>query len=230
MAAAELKVPSAGESVQEVQVGEWRKGDGDYVERDEGLVEIETDKAAMELPSPVSGRLAIRKQKGEIAQVGDVLATVEESAEKPAGKPSPRAEQPPPQRGPVERGESKAVPAPAVVMPGPRRALAESGLSPEQVQPTGPGGRLLKEDVLRAESKTQPPQEPSPPQAPALSQSAPAAPAARRDRAHVHAPPALGPAPRAGPAERRHADHVQRGGPLGGHAARKQQGDAFEKR
>lgn len=164
--AVELKVPSAGESVQEVQVGEWRKGDGDYVERDEILVEIETDKAAMELPAPTSGRLSIQKQRGEMARVGDVLAIVDESAAKPqAGgadgkqvEAAPRDEAKPAGAGdavPIGRPVSREEAA-TVVMPGARRALAETGLSPAEVKPTGPGGRLLKEDVERARAEARP--------------------------------------------------------------------------
>jgi 2-oxoglutarate dehydrogenase E2 component (dihydrolipoamide succinyltransferase) len=150
----ELKVPQAGESVQEVQVGEWRKGDGDYVERDEILVEIETDKAAMELPAPASGRLNIRKQKGDIANVGEVLATVEESGKESAARPAPAE-----QARPEPTSKPPATPSPTrpakpegepVVMPAARRVMAEAGLQPGEVTPTGPGGRILKEDVQRA--------------------------------------------------------------------------------
>ncbi|HOA73587.1 MAG TPA: 2-oxoglutarate dehydrogenase complex dihydrolipoyllysine-residue succinyltransferase [Phycisphaerae bacterium] len=164
--AVELKVPQAGESVQEVQVGEWRKADGDYVEVDEILVEIETDKAAMELPAPVSGKLIIHKRKGEIAKPGDVLAAIDESAVRPQPAPGGPTEpaaaapvaQPPAQPGVSPAREVSAMPRPGdaaspVVMPAARRAMAEAGLEPAQVQPTGPGGRILKQDVQRAREK-----------------------------------------------------------------------------
>ena len=77
--AVELKVPQSGESITEVQIGEWRKAVGERVERDEVLVDIETDKAAMELPAPVSGVLAkIVKGAGEEAGVGEVIALINE--------------------------------------------------------------------------------------------------------------------------------------------------------
>ena len=155
----ELKIPSAGESITEVQIGTWLKNEGDYVERDEAVVEIETDKASMELPSPVSGVLARRlKQAGDIVPVGAVIALIEEAA-RPATQRAPRSE--PEARAPghpereaqasaVAAGASPAgVPAEPHVMPAARWALAEAGLSPAEVKATGPGGRLLKEDVQR---------------------------------------------------------------------------------
>ena len=82
--AVELKVPQSGESITEVQIGQWRKAVGDYVEADEVLVEIETDKAAIELPAPSAGILAkILKNDGEEAAVGDIIGLMEEG-EKPA--------------------------------------------------------------------------------------------------------------------------------------------------
>ncbi len=137
----ELKIPNAGESISEVQIGEWLKGEGDYVERDEAIVEIETDKASMELPAPVNGFLRQRlKTVGEIVPVGTVIALVEE-AERPAGVVPAHAPAAPP--------TPKAAAAEARVMPAARRALAEAGLQPEHVAASGPGGRLLKEDVQR---------------------------------------------------------------------------------
>jgi 2-oxoglutarate dehydrogenase E2 component (dihydrolipoamide succinyltransferase) len=131
----ELRVPTGGESITEVQVADWLKRPGDRVRQDESVVLLETDKAAMELPSPVAGVLTeIVKQKGETAKVGDVIAYLEESA-----------------IGDVPTAESKTGPAvePPRVMPAARRLIAERGAAAEHVTPTGPGGRLLKEDVIR---------------------------------------------------------------------------------
>jgi 2-oxoglutarate dehydrogenase E2 component (dihydrolipoamide succinyltransferase) len=145
--AVELKVPSAGESITEVQIGEWLKAEGDYVERDEALVEIETDKASMELPAPVSGFLTRRlKQVGEVVPVGAVIALLEEAARPAAVVPA---------HAPAVASKAKSAPVPVPVaaetrvMPAARRALAEAGLSASAVAATGPGGRLLKEDVQR---------------------------------------------------------------------------------
>jgi 2-oxoglutarate dehydrogenase E2 component (dihydrolipoamide succinyltransferase) len=79
----ELKIPEVGESIQEVQVGRWLKKEGDSVRRDEEIVELETDKASMELPAPVDGVLAeIVTQEGEIVSIGDVIARIEKTNKK----------------------------------------------------------------------------------------------------------------------------------------------------
>ena len=151
----ELKVPSVGESITEVQVGEWLKAPGDAVELDEPIVVIETDKVTVELPAPAAGTLSeIRIESGQTAEVGDVIGAMEEG---PAGSPAAgsgaghgRDSHHP------ERGTDSAAARPAArtgtathVMPAARRALAERGLEADQVAPSGPGGRLLKEDVER---------------------------------------------------------------------------------
>jgi 2-oxoglutarate dehydrogenase E2 component (dihydrolipoamide succinyltransferase) len=127
------------------------------VRRDEAVVLLDTDKAALELPAPVAGVLTqILKQKGETVRVGDVIAYLEaaatpEAAAAPATRAAPAAPAVPP------RDRAPAPPPPAVppvseaarVMPAAQRVLAEHGVEAAQVTPTGPGGRLLKEDVLR---------------------------------------------------------------------------------
>ncbi|GMU51415.1 MAG: dihydrolipoyllysine-residue succinyltransferase component of 2-oxoglutarate dehydrogenase complex [Candidatus Xenobia bacterium] len=128
----ELIVPAVGESVSHVVVGQWLKSEGAWVERDEAIVVLETDKANMEVFAPVAGRVVqVLKKPGDTASIGEVLGLVDESAHKPAQKAEKTVEEP-------------------RVMPAAQRALAESGLRAEQVQATGPGGRVLKEDVQRA--------------------------------------------------------------------------------
>lgn len=136
----ELKIPDAGESISEVRIGTWRKEQGDFVTRDEVVAEIETDKAAMELPAPVSGRLIkILAQAGAEASVGEVIALIEEG-DGPA-PPAKAAVSAPPAPGPGEQEHH--------IMPSARRVLGEAGLSPKDVVGTGPGGRVLKEDAIR---------------------------------------------------------------------------------
>ncbi len=147
----ELKVPALGESITEVQIGDWLKAAGDHVRQDESLVLLETDKATLELPAPVSGvLLRIVKQKGETVRVGEVIATLEEAAAPEAAAPAPAAPglRPRGREVAVEPETSAGGGAPRV-MPAARRLLAEHEVGSEQVTPTGPGGRLLKEDVLR---------------------------------------------------------------------------------
>ncbi|MGD8450302.1 MAG: 2-oxoglutarate dehydrogenase complex dihydrolipoyllysine-residue succinyltransferase [Phycisphaerae bacterium] len=172
--AVELKIPQAGESITQVQIGGWLKAEGDYVHVDEPVAEIETDKASMELPAPASGRITkLLKQVGEVVPVGAVICLIDETAKPPAGGDGAQAAAKP-------AAAPAAAPAPAGgearVMPAARRALAEEGLTPEQVKATGPGGRLLKEDVQReVESRRQ--------SAPASAPGAPAGGAPRQEEA-----------------------------------------------
>jgi 2-oxoglutarate dehydrogenase E2 component (dihydrolipoamide succinyltransferase) len=147
----ELKVPSVGESITEVQVGEWLKGVGDSVRQDDVVVMLETDKVTVELPAPVNGVISqILVKPGSSANVGDVVGYMEEGpAAAKAASPaaSPAAAKPAAAAAP-EPARQQAD-SPARVMPAAQRALAASGVGATEVQPTGPGGRLLKEDVQR---------------------------------------------------------------------------------
>jgi 2-oxoglutarate dehydrogenase E2 component (dihydrolipoamide succinyltransferase) len=163
--AVEIKVPPVGESITEVYIGEWKKREGDWADRDEALVEIESDKATSDFPAPVAGVVTkVLKQTGESAAVGEVIGYIDESAAPPAkgkgGAAKPKAAAPEKAKAAPEKAKpaaaapqpaAKAPPAePAVpirVMPAARRALAEHGLEAAQVTPTGPGDRLLKHDV-----------------------------------------------------------------------------------
>ncbi len=145
--AIELKIPSVGESVTEVQIGSWLKSEGDGVAEDDPLVEIESDKATVELPAPVNGTLTqILKAPGDMAQVGEVIGYME-AGEAPAAAPtsSPAAAAP-------EQAASKPTGSATGghVMPSAARLAATSGVNASQVAGSGPGGRVLKEDVARA--------------------------------------------------------------------------------
>jgi len=154
----EVKIPALGESISEVMIGEFYKGVGDYIDADENLVEIESEKATMDVPAPVSGVIEkIVLEQGQIANIGDTLMIIDETAEKPAGGGKP---QPPQQAAtPAAPREQPAESAPtpqetpaggeAVVMPAAARLLEQNKLAAEDVNATGPGGRLLKEDVQR---------------------------------------------------------------------------------
>jgi 2-oxoglutarate dehydrogenase E2 component (dihydrolipoamide succinyltransferase) len=132
----ELKIPQSGESIQEVQIGQWLKEEGQWVDRDETVVELETDKASMDLPAPVAGVLTkIMKQNGDDAEIGETIALIDEDAQVP--EPTDEAE------------VTGKLPEPLIIMPAAQRLLREYNLQGRQVPATGPGGRLLKEDVLR---------------------------------------------------------------------------------
>jgi 2-oxoglutarate dehydrogenase E2 component (dihydrolipoamide succinyltransferase) len=83
-----LKIPEVGESITEVEIGQWLKSEGDHVDRDEAVVVLESEKANVELPAPVSGTLVrVLKKTGETAKVGDAIAEIEEGAAKAAQEP-----------------------------------------------------------------------------------------------------------------------------------------------
>ncbi|QDS88187.1 Dihydrolipoyllysine-residue succinyltransferase component of 2-oxoglutarate dehydrogenase complex [Rosistilla ulvae] len=135
----EVKVPTVGESISEVQIGRWLKQQDEWVEADEDLVEIETEKASVQIPSPSAGYLRnITKQQDEFAKVGDVIAQIE-AGEAPSanGSASTAAAAPAEEAGDDAR-----------VMPAAARLIAEHNLNPADIKATGPGGRLLKEDVV----------------------------------------------------------------------------------
>jgi 2-oxoglutarate dehydrogenase E2 component (dihydrolipoamide succinyltransferase) len=179
---AEIKVPSLGESVSEATVAKWLKQPGEAVERDEPVVELETDKVTLEVPAPETGILGeIRAAAGTNVPVGAVLGTItggaanspHPPAASAAGPPSPavreRANEPL-SRIAGEGGE-RSEPGEGIGRvlersgPAVRKLVAESGADVAALQPTGPGGRLTKADVLAAHQAAAPaaPRESPPP-------------------------------------------------------------------
>ncbi len=142
----EIKVPEFGESIQEVQVASWLKQPGDWVEKGEDLVELESEKASQNLSADQAGILTeIKVADGGFAQVGDVLCVIK-PGDKPAdGSSSSNQEA-------AAGGATTAVANPPAqvdwIMPAAERVLDEYQISADAISPTGPGGRLLKEDVL----------------------------------------------------------------------------------
>ncbi len=145
--AAEVVVPPVGESISEVVIGQWRKQEGDQVTVDEEIVELESEKATFEAPAPVGGVLTkILKQSGQTAEVGEVIAYIEVGASAQGKGASPAV---PPKSAAIPTPEAVPRQEAPRVMPSAQRELAQRGISPADVTPTGPGGRLLKEDVIR---------------------------------------------------------------------------------
>ena len=150
----ELKVPEVGESITEVMIGTWKKVEGDVVAIDDAIVEIESDKATIELPAPAAGTIArVLKASGTTAKIGEVIGYLEPVG---AGVAAPAV-------APVvdvKRTEGRTTigsvqppapaPGPQRVMPAAARVLGEAGVAPGGIQGTGPGGRVTKEDATRA--------------------------------------------------------------------------------
>ncbi|MBV8494797.1 MAG: 2-oxo acid dehydrogenase subunit E2, partial [Alphaproteobacteria bacterium] len=164
----EITVPTLGESVTEATVAKWLKQPGEPIERDEPVVELETDKVTLEVPAPAGGTLGeIRAAEGANVPVGAVLGIIADGA---AGSPHPPAAAAAGRPSPAVREGEKA-PSEALERAGPavRKLLAESGLDLARVTPTGRGGRITKADVIAARDQSapapikEPPAEPAPP-------------------------------------------------------------------
>src|SRR6266498_2067506 len=139
-----LRVPALGESIREATLGAWKRAEGDEVAADEPLVEVESEKATLEVPSPGAGVLRkILRKSGETVAVGDVIAEIEQiGASASASKAAPPAAS---TIGSASANGGAAVRA----APSARKAMAESGLAPEDVKGSGRGGRISKQDVDR---------------------------------------------------------------------------------
>lgn len=142
----EVKVPSSGESISEVFVGEWRKQVGEHVQKGEIIVELETDKVTLEIPAPISGTIeSILAEEGDNVAVGAVIAELSEDEGQVESEADPTS---------PEQTDEAAKPATeaeqgVTVMPAAERLIAQHGLNKDDIKPTGPGNRLLKEDVQR---------------------------------------------------------------------------------
>ncbi len=146
----EIIVPSVGESISEVQIGQWLKKEGDWVAAGTDLVDLETEKASVQISAPEDGILVkILKHSEEFAAVGDVIASFQPAPKTASAPASPVAASAP--AGPTATISAAPQPAagPARVMPAAQRMLGDNNLTAGQVPATGPGGRLLKEDVAQ---------------------------------------------------------------------------------
>lgn len=155
----EMKVPSPGESIKEVEIATWLVQDGDYVEKDQAIAEVDSDKATLELPAEASGIITLKASEGDAVAVGAVVCLIDTSAAKPSGSaPAPaaevKAEAPKAEAPKVEA--PKAAPAPATTYaaqapsPAARKILEEKNIQPTDIVGTGKGGRITKEDAVNA--------------------------------------------------------------------------------
>ncbi|MFN2100329.1 2-oxoglutarate dehydrogenase complex dihydrolipoyllysine-residue succinyltransferase [Altererythrobacter sp. MF3-039] len=172
--ATEIAVPTLGESVTEGTIGEWLKQPGDPVAVDEPIVSLETDKVAVEVPSPVAGVLSEHKAAvGDTVEVGAVIATVDDTAAQ-AGptdtKPREHKDEAPSEQREEAQAEISDTDTTVTMSPAVRRAVLEHGVDPTTIKGTGKDGRLTKEDVLAA-AKAKGSDAPAPASAPAPSAS-----------------------------------------------------------
>ncbi len=155
----EVRVPASGESVTEADIGEWLKNVGDAVAVDEPIVSLETDKAAMDVPSPAAGVIkSINAKEGDTVEVGALLAIIESGS----GAASSKAAASEPAPAPA----APAAAASTALSPAPRRIVAERGLDPATIQGSGKDGRITKGDALAAAPQRGRAPQPSAPRAP----------------------------------------------------------------
>jgi 2-oxoglutarate dehydrogenase E2 component (dihydrolipoamide succinyltransferase) len=153
----EMKVPSPGESIKEVEIATWLVKDGDYVEKDQAIAEVDSDKATLELPAEASGIITLKAEEGDAVAVGAVVCLIDTSAAKPAGDaPAVAVEAP---KAEVKAAAPKAAPvaaAPAATYasgtpsPAARKILDEKNIAPASITGTGKDGRITKDDAVNA--------------------------------------------------------------------------------
>lgn len=160
--ALEMKVPSPGESITEVEIASWLVSDGDYVEKDQPIAEVDSDKATLELPAEASGIITLKAEEGDVLQVGDVVCLIDTDAAKPesAGtedkkesKEAKKEEAPKKEtaaKETSEKKEEKTTYASGTPSPAAKKILEEKSMTAEDVKGTGRDGRITKEDAIKA--------------------------------------------------------------------------------
>ena len=161
MSILEMKVPSPGESITEVEIASWLVKDGDFVEKDQPIAEVDSDKATLELPAEESGIITLKAEEGEVVQVGQVVCLIDRDAKKPEDSAPAKTE-----NAEAPQAEQKVVEKPAIVQeakkeennsptnyatgtpsPAAKKILDEKGINPSQVSGSGKDGRITKEDA-----------------------------------------------------------------------------------
>ena len=165
MSILEMKVPSPGESITEVEIASWLVKDGDYVEKDQPIAEVDSDKATLELPAEQSGVITLKAEEGEVVQVGQVVCLIDMDAAKPSGS----SEAPKTENAEAPKAEEKVVEKAAIVQeakkeekpaaasyatgtpsPAAKKILDEKGVDASQVSGSGKDGRITKQDAATA--------------------------------------------------------------------------------
>ena len=144
----EMKVPSPGESITEVEIADWLVQDGDYVEKDQAIAEVDSDKATLELPAEASGTITLQAEIGDAVAVGAVVCLINTEAERPEGEAAPSTVQKTEVSADLDAEvENYAAGAPS---PAAKKILIEKGIDLTSVQGTGRNGRITKEDAINA--------------------------------------------------------------------------------
>ena len=166
MSLLEMKVPSPGESISEVEIATWLVADGDYVEKDQAIAEVDSDKATLELPAEESGIITLKAAEGDVVKVGQVVCLIDTSAARPAGAPAAA-----PAQSAAPQTEAPAAPAAAAVAAAPNpdpvkpasyasgsaspaaaKMINENNINTASIKASGKDGRITKQDVIAAMS------------------------------------------------------------------------------
>ena len=164
MSVLEMKVPSPGESISEVEIASWLVSDGDYVEKDQAIAEVDSDKATLELPAEQSGIITLKAEEGDVVKVGQVVCLIDTSAARPEGSVAPVVKEEAPvveapkavetkttalSPNPVNEKTSYASGTPSVAA---AKIMTENNIPAHKVSASGKDGRITKQDVVAAMS------------------------------------------------------------------------------
>jgi len=148
----EMKVPSPGESITEVEIAEWLVSDGDYVEKDQAIAEVDSDKATLELPAEASGTITLKAEEGDAIQVGSIICLIDTSAAKPKGSDTALAKEEKKEETPKKEesklGTESKTYATGTASPAAKKILNEKGIDSSSISGTGKDGRITKDDAV----------------------------------------------------------------------------------
>jgi len=146
----EMKVPSPGESITEVEIATWLVEDGDYVEKDQAIAEVDSDKATLELPAEEAGIVTLKAEEGDAVAVGAVVCLIDTSAAKPEGGTLPTEAPKEEKKVEVKAAPKAATYATGTASPAAKKVLAEKGMDTSTIKGTGKDGRITKDDAVKA--------------------------------------------------------------------------------
>ncbi len=149
----EMKVPSPGESITEVEIATWLVEEGDYVEKDQAIAEVDSDKATLELPAEASGTITFKAEEGDAVAVGAVVCLIDTSAEKPEGSETKEAKKdnaPKTEKVVSSSAVENKTYATGTASPAAKKILAEKGMDASSIHGTGKDGRVTKDDAVKA--------------------------------------------------------------------------------
>jgi 2-oxoglutarate dehydrogenase E2 component (dihydrolipoamide succinyltransferase) len=146
----EMKVPSPGESITEVEIASWLVEDGDYVEKDQAIAEVDSDKATLELPAEESGIITFKAEEGDAVAVGAVVCLIDMDAKKPEGSSEKKTDAPKEEKKEVAKTVESTTYATGSASPAAKKVLAEKGMDGKGLSGTGRDGRITKEDAIKA--------------------------------------------------------------------------------